>query len=242
MSQLSQLTSPAEWLGYFYGHDLEFLRAEQLAIQHIPASILKNEAALMKVKWFDYRRMHPTKSTYLFAHQYSKAYSNAICVMKDGESGKYMKGFKGMDFMASREKLSFWRLRQHIDSLGIRYDFFLRHAMNHCISNGWLQPPRPSHIKSDDELNVAVLLAWEEECKAKIQFCQDTRYKVASFFGHADQIAYEQYIIDQIKTRQNPHYSLHASLYIEQVVRIEEVLRQFDARVIDRALAISVSQ
>lgn len=240
MSLLSS-TSPADWLGYFYGHDLEFLHAERLAIQHIPSSLLKSEAELMSKRWFDYRRMHPTKATYLLAHLYNKAYGNAISVMKDGETGKYMKGFKGMDFMETRERLSFWRLRQHIDSLGIRYDFYLRHAMNYCISNGWLQPPRPSHLRADDEMTVAVMLAWEEEIKAKIQFCKDTRYKTSNFFGHVDQIAYEKYIIDQIKSRQHPHYALHASLYIEQAVRIEEVIRRIDARVIDRALEYSAS-
>lgn len=188
----------------------------------------------MQTKWFDYRRMHPTKSTYYLAHQYSKAYGNAIRVMKDGETGKYIKGYKGLDFMSTKEKLSFWRLRQAIDKLGIRYDFYLRFVMNDCIEKGWKQPPRPCHMASDKEVVLAALTAWEEECRNRIQFCRDDRYKVFNFFGHKDQIAYEKFIIQQIKSRTHKHYSLHASLYVEQAVRIEEAVREFDNETILR--------
>jgi hypothetical protein len=224
-----------EWFGFFYGHDLGLLHAELLAIQHIPAALLKKEAALYRVKWFDYRRMHPTKATYLLAQCYNRAYQDCMSVMRD-RSGKFMRGFKGMDFMESRERLSFWRLRQLIDSLGIRYDFFLRRAMTWHIEAGWLQPPRPSHLATNQDMITDVMMAWEEECAARIQFPKDTRYKVANFFGHVDQLDWETHLVAQIKTRRHPQYSLHASLYIEQTLRIETALREFDERVVRAAI------
>jgi hypothetical protein len=224
-----------EWFGFFYGHDLGLLHAELLAIQHIPAALLKKEAALYRTKWFDYRRMHPTKATYLLAQCYNRAYQDCMSVMRD-RSGKFMRGFKGMDFMESRERLSFWRLRQLIDSLGIRYDFFLRHAMNWHIEAGWLQPPRPSHLGSNQDMITDVMMAWEEECAARIQFPKDTRYKVANFFGHVDQLDWETFLVAQIKTRRHPQYALHSALYIEQTLRIEKAIEEFDERVIQSAI------
>lgn len=225
-----------EWFGYFYGHDLGLLHAELLAIQHIPAALLKKEAALYRTKWFDYRRMHPTKATYLLAQCYNRAYQDCMSVMRD-RSGKFMRGFKGMDYMESRERLSFWRLRQLIDSLGIRYDFFLRHAMNWHIDAGWLQPPRPSHLGSNQDMITDVMMAWEEECAARIQFPKDTRYKVANFFGHVDQLDWETFLVAQIKTRRHPQYALHSALYIEQTLRIEKAVQEFDERVVQSAIA-----
>ena len=226
---------PTEWFGYFFGHDLGLLHAELLAIQHITPKLLKEEAALYRTKWFDYRRIHPTKATYLLAHCYNRAYQDCMVVMRD-RSGKFMRGFKGMDFMESREKLSFWRLRQRIDSLGIRYEFFLRKAMDWHVSAGWLQPPRPSHLSTNEDMITDVMMAWEEECAARIQYPQDTRYKVENFFGHIDQLDWEAFVIAQIKNRRHPHYALHGAIYDQKVLRIERALQDFDERVIHSAI------
>ena len=239
MKQDNKTPEPAQWLGYFYGHDLTFLHAEVLAIQHVPATLLKKEAELMRTKWFDYRRMHPTKATYFLASCYAKAYGNAIAVMKDSQMGLYHKGFKGMDFMQTKEALSFWRLRQSIDKLGIRYDFYLRKAMDWCIENGWRRPPRPSQLASNPDMVSDIMLAWEEECAARIQFCKDDRYKVRSFFGHADQIAYEQFIVQAIKQRPQPRYGLNSALYVEDAIRIETALTEFGERVVEEAVSLS---
>lgn len=225
----------AEWFGYFYGHDLTFLHAELLAIKNIPDALLKKESELMRSKWFDYRRMHPTKATYLLAKEYDRAYRDMQIAIKD-VGGEYMRGFKGLDFMNSRECKMFWKLRQAADVLGIRYDFFMRHAMNWCIANGHRQPPRPQHIYSNDELITEVRMKWEEEQAASIQHCKDDRYAVANFFGHVDQLAYEEFLIAQIKSRRHQHYALHNVLYEKKTLRIEEAIRNFDVGVIEMAM------
>lgn len=226
----------ADWFGYFLGHDLDLLHAELLAIQHIPTKLLKAESELMRKKWFDYRRMHPTKATYLLAQTYNRAYQQCMVVMKD-RSGQFMRGFKGIDFMESRERLAFWRLRQLIDVLGIRYDFFLRKAMDWHIEAGWLQPPRPAHIGANSDLVTDIMLAWEEECEARIQYPRDTRYKAANFFGHVDQLDWENWLVEQIKVRRHPQYALHGALYVEGVLRIEKAIECFDARVLEMAIS-----
>ena len=240
MTNYNKEPTPADWLGYFYGHDLSFLHAETLAIQHIPANLLKKEAELMRTKWFDYRRMHPTKATFYLASCYAKAYGTAISIMKDSQMGLYHKGFKGMSFLDTKEKLAFWRLRQGIDKLGIRYDFYLRKAMDWCIANGWRQPPRPSQLTTNPDMVSDIMLAWEEECGSRIQFCKDRRYKVCNFFGHSDQLAYERYVLNAIKQRAQPRYALNSALYLEDAVRIEAALQEFGERVVEEAVSLSL--
>lgn len=251
MNLLSINTTPApnlprlaEWHGYFLGHDLTFLHAELLAIQHVPESLLKKEAELMRKKWFDYRRMHPTVATYLFAHCFNRAYQDFMVAVHD-RSGQYMRAFKQLDFMEAHEKLAVWRLRQLADSLGMRYDFFLRHAFKQYSHDGWflkkldkgrVAAPRPSHINANTEVVANVMLAWEEECAARIQYPVDTRYKAYNWIGHVDQLDWERYLVEQIKTRRHPKFALGSALYIERALRIETAIREFDERVLEEAL------
>ena len=237
-----KIPRPAEWLGYFFGYDLDFLNAETLMMQHIPDSLIKKEAELMRTKWFDYRRMHPTKATYYFTHCFHKAYQQFMVTTYD-RSGRYMKAFKQMDIMHAYEKQAVWKLRQLADSLGMRYDFFLLRAFA-WYSDGWflkqigkkVTAPRPAHIGANADLLTDVMMQWEEECAARIQFAQDPRYKTRNFFGHADQLAYEDWLIEQIKQRRHPQYALHAALYIEDALRIEKALEVFGERVVSAAV------
>jgi hypothetical protein len=226
----------SDWFGYFFGHDLDFLHAELLALQHIDDGLLKKEAELFRTKWFDYRRMHPTKATYLLAHEYNKAYGYCMGIMKDAGM-RFMKGFKGMDCMKAYEKKSFWRLRQLIDGLGIRYDFFLHEAMKWYIANGYRQPPRPSHIGANADLITDIMLRWEEECAGRIQWPKDTRYKAKNFIGHVDQLDWELWLVGQINQRRHPQYALSTALYIEGSLRIEAAIQHFPERVVDQAIA-----
>ena len=117
--------------------------------------------------------------------------------------------------------------------------------MNWHIEAGWLQPPRPSQISTNADMITDVMMAWEEECAARIQFARDPRYKTYNFFGHQDQIDWESWLVEQIKKRRHPQYALHAALYIEDTLRIERALKDFDARVVHQAIdesATCVSQ
>jgi hypothetical protein len=226
------ISRPIDTFGYFYGHELTFLDCEVIALSRIPSNLRKKEAELMRTRWFDYRRLHPTKATYLFAHAYNKAYQNCVAVMKD-VGLRFMKGYKGADALDVHEKLSFWRARQLVDSLGIRYDFFLRKAMDWHIEAGWIQPPRPSHLASNPDMITDVMMAWEEECAARLQFPLDDRYKVRNWFGHIDQRDWEAWLVKQIMTRRHPQYGLHAALYIERVLRIETAIQSFERGVLE---------
>lgn len=230
-----------ECYGPYFGQALSFEECEVLAIANIDRKLLAGETRLYEHKWFDYRPLHPTMATYLCVHYYNRAYGDFMgqCFER---GKKFMVGFKGKDFMATREKQSFWKLRQKIDELGIRYDFFMREAMNWCIANGWRQPPRPAHIASNDELIVEVANRWALECRAKIQFAVAPRFTVEQFVGGADQLAYENYLITSIMQRPHPKYALHAALYVYDALRIETALARLPASAIEEAVAYSLAE
>ena len=51
----------------YFGSDLSVEDYERLRINHIQHSLALHEPALFDTKWFDYRFLHPTQATYLFA-------------------------------------------------------------------------------------------------------------------------------------------------------------------------------
>lgn len=62
-----------------------------------------------------------------FQNEYRNFYRKAI----DHKAAEFVKPIKERDFLLSREALSFWRLRQAVDALGMRYDFYLKpHLIN----------------------------------------------------------------------------------------------------------------
>jgi hypothetical protein len=230
-----------EMFGKFLSHGLNRDECDIIAIQLIPNAIREDDAALFGKKWYDYRRLHPTQATCLFVDLYRKAYSKTMQTFVDQDKGKYATGVKGKTLADMREAKAFWRTRQKIDDTGMRYDFFLSEAMNWCIANGWKRPPRPAHLANNDII-LAALNAWELECRAKIQYPVDDFYKAVHFFGHKDQIAYERWLVGQIKKRNHPKYGLNAALYITGNLRIEAAKNHFEGSTIEEAIELSMQE
>lgn len=228
------------WLGAFYGGSLGFYNYEVLTIQHIPRKELVRETELMSVKWFDYRRLHPMQATYFFMKCYNDAYRELYRKAINSEAAPFVRSTKAHDFLEAKEKLSFWRLRQLCDQMGMRYDFFMTFAMSWFYrmagKDGKVYAPRPAHILNNEDLIAEVMLAWEEQCKVSLQIARDPYYRVSNFTGGRNQQAHEAFVIGQIKARRVTRYSLHAALYLYDAVRIEEVLRHFGMRSVVEAL------
>lgn len=222
----------------YFGAQTSHEHCEVLAIQHIDRRVLALEVGLYEKKWFDYRLLHPVQATYLMTHHYNRAFGNFIGVALDTKR-RFTAAFKGKDIMAHREKLSFWKLRQKIDELGMRYEFFLREAMKWHLARGWgkgsLNPPRPCHLTGNDEMILDICNAWSAECKAKIQYARDPAFHASAFTGSAAQLAYEQFLVAQIAQRRNPMYALHAALYVLDVLRVETAIEHFGAETVAQA-------
>jgi hypothetical protein len=236
-----------KWIGSFYGSDFSHQDYEILTIQNIAGKVLKPELALMNSKWFDYRRLHPMLATFYFMECYKTAYRGFYRVAVNADIADFVKPIKGDNFLEAREKLSFWKLRQLIDGLGIRYDFFLSHAMRwyaeECFRRESLYPPRPGHIATNEDLITSVMIAWEEEIAMRIQVAQDDWFRIENFVGVKDQLEYEQFSIAQIRNRQVKRFSLCSALYINDSVRITEAIKEFgESLVLDAIKEIRIPE
>lgn len=226
----------------FFGANLSSRTYAVRTIQKIDRKIMAKEAELYGRKWFDYRPLCPAEATYLMAHFYNKAYANFMARCFD-RGLIHMKAIKGKDFLEHREAKSFWRLRQKIDELGIRYDFFFSKAFNWYEARGWKKAaPRPSHMNSNDDLIIDVCNAWAEERNGKIQFATHRRYTAAEFVGAPDQIQYEQFIVAEIRRKPNFKYPLHSALYVFDAIRVETALIEFGAETVRGAINYCLSE
>ncbi|MCL2874799.1 MAG: hypothetical protein FWF12_00595 [Betaproteobacteria bacterium] len=234
------MTPRAVWLGNFYGGNLGFLNYEVLTIGHIPHKDLKCEPDLMASKWFDYRRLHPMQATYYFIKCYNNAYREFYRKAVDADRAPFVRGIKDHDFLTGKEKLTFWRLRQNCDRVGLPYDFFLRFAMHRhmrlIVCGKKIYAPRPAMFVKNEDLFADAMIAWEDARKASLRVATDPYYQVSNYTGSGDQEAHEAFVIEQIKERPIKHYALHSAMYFYDVVRIEEALRCFDVRVVDSAI------
>jgi hypothetical protein len=223
------------WLGPFFGSNFGFYNYEILTIRRISPDLWREESALMRTKWFDYRRLHPLQATYYLAHCYNQSYRRLVSMCHDRDTGRRMRAFRGSDFLEHRERNSFWRLRQLCDRLGVRYDFFLHHAMRWGFRRGWTRGPRPQHLYANGDLVLDVTLAWQGECAEILQIARDPWFRTRNFIGHADQLEYERFIVNQVSARASRH-ALTAALYAHDAIRVEEAIRAFGAQAVSDAM------
>lgn len=228
-----------KWLKSFRGGSLGFLNYEVLTIQNIQRKDLVKEPDLMQTKWFDYRRLHPLQATYFFLKCYEQAYRHFYRRAVDYERAPYVRVIKETDFLQSREKRSFWRLRQLCDMAGMPYDFFMDFALDrhHRMQyDGRVAIPRPAHLAANEELITDAAIAWENRRASALQHACDPYYRVANFKGEQHQIAHENFIIEQIKLRQVPRYTLKICLYDEDLLRVERAVEVFGAGLVSEAI------
>lgn len=226
------------WAGHFYGNDLDLEHYEILTVQYIPKKERKVETQLMTTKWFDYRLMHPMQATYYFFRQFKSEYRNFYRKAIDHKAADFVKPIKEQDFLLSREALSFWRLRQAVDALGMRYDFFLKTAFDKCfkvIANGRPLPPRPAQLKKE-ELLIDVYHEWESLCGASLQIAKSPYFTASCFHNSAMQLDYEEYIVNQVRKRQAQHYALGTCIYRYDALRLEKAIEAFDISIINLAI------
>lgn len=216
-----------ELFGEFQGAELTVEECEIKAIQHIERKIYQgHEAKLFSTKWFDYRHLHPTKATYLYAAAYMQAYSSEMQVRFDVVRGKYMlplKGAKDDIFNAkSRDYTALWKGRQAADSLGIPYDFYCRAVMRWAEESGWRYLPRSAQMYST-KVKDMMHDAWLEECKIRTILPSSEFYRADRFEGHPDQIAFRMHLKNTVLSREHPE------LLLNRLIERDRALDQLSA-------------
>ena len=222
--------------GVFAGADLDWSQCERLSQRWIDPALFNGEEKCISRKWFDYRILHPWTATCLLAHHYQRACGDFLATCRD-QRMRDMLLVTPWDAMATSGRASIWRLRQEVDQLGLRYEFFWREVMNWAIEQGWRVPPRPGFVLTHADLLIRTANRWEMESRARIQWARSPHYTVARFVGSADQIAYEAHLVERILQRPHPKFALHAALFLHQCLRMEMAHACFSPEVVRDACA-----
>ena len=109
------------------------LELDLIALEKIPHDLLVKEVELYRVKWWDYRFIHPTEATYAFANAYERAYRQLYAVRYDKFEAQTVKVFNNQDPLkdTTQTVLGLWTARQKADELGIRYDLYCHAGLNY---------------------------------------------------------------------------------------------------------------
>jgi hypothetical protein len=210
----------------YYGSELTVADCEMLALSRVGPALRVAESLLFTRKWFDYRALHPVQSTYLFAHEYAEAVRRAYGRQKDMRTLDTVKGFDVESLFESRELTAMWRARQAFDAIGCRYEYGLDNIMKRFCDRGWKVFPRPNQLYAE-EVILDVRDAWRRECQAVTQLAKHERFHTAQFIGHPDQIAYQAWQIERIKTRGGNRAMLLARLLQEHVLSEQMIAAEF---------------
>jgi hypothetical protein len=191
----------------------------------IKSDWLAVEAALYRGKWFDYRYLNPVQATYLYAHEFVKAYKQAYSVNIDTGTAQFIKPLNVEKMFvlpeqkqdetdkAFRKRLSshkmrtvgIWRGRMVADAMGIPYPVYLELAF-HWSLRYWQQRhlPRPQQLYSDLVVDRATI-AWEERQQAEFYYSALPQYKNGAYL-EATRILADADIDSSVLHNQNQHH------------------------------------
>jgi hypothetical protein len=216
------------------GNELTVADCEMVALSRVAAPLRAAESLLFTRKWFDLRHLHPVQATYLFAEHYRLAVRRAYAKQKDVRTLDTVKGLDVEGLFSSRELTAVWRARQSFDAIGCRYEFGLDNIMNRFLQRGWHVFPRPNQLYAE-EVILDVRDAWLRECKSVIQLAKQERFLTQNYVGHPDQIAYQAWQVEQVRTRGGNRAMLVGRLLQEHALSEQVVTAAFGASVLSQA-------
>lgn len=225
----------------FYGDSLTPDDCEAIVFAKIPVEVRVPEAEVMSQRWFDYRRMHPVHATYLWAHLYTGAVRDAYAKTKDRDGAATLQVLPAEDVFQTPFAVACWTARQRFDSIGVRYDFALRFCMNRFADRGWNVFPRPNQLYGE-ELILDIADAWKIECRASLQIAKDVRFRNDHFVGAPEQVAYREWLMDQVRQRcaiPAESYRPLSRLFSEKVLLPEHALPVFGDKAVRKAMMIA---
>lgn len=212
--------------GDYFGHELTALECERLALERIDGKHLAKETKLFESKWFDYRRMHPTQATYLFAFFFDAAHKALIRERVDFRIENWT-SFKGKDFLKIKptEYHGFWKARQKADELGLPYDFYCNAAIRWADKSLWRRLPRPTQVYSE-KIIESITSQWRVLCEAKIPLPLDGYYSAAAYRGEDEQQRFQRWLCERIDARPNSEMALASHLQLEPWL-VREIAEDF---------------
>ena len=204
------MRNPEQYFGNDITADTDF---DALAIAFIDANLFLDESKLYKTKWWDYRFMHPSKATLIFAQNYKDAIKRALRIRSDVYRAANFKGLKDANlFMNAKATYTgMWKARQAADKHGVPYDFWCWKAMEYAEERNWQYLPKPQQLYSttphkaakagDPSIVEYILNEWAKRVLSGMETAVEEAYCLDNYIKHPYQRAYQSWLIGRINVR-----------------------------------------
>lgn len=199
---------------------------------------LANERELMATKWFDYRFQTPLQSTQLFVETYQSIYRDKWGMNFDINEAPKKRGIARDGLTNGREFTSFLIARQMADAQGVPYDFYIRHAMDFHLDNGYTKLPRPNQLWSSKWPDIFVnklASKWSELRASMVQVSRLPQYHLASFKGLEVQLSHQDWVLDQIDLHHTDPYQIGKCCYVWRVLPEERAVARFGLEKVEQS-------
>lgn len=236
--------------GAFYGCNQPAAAIEGLIAAHIPKKQISDVADIYNKRWWDYRRLAPGHSFYLFCHHYYRSTKLAAKRMIGERSrgftneGKKLMALYGPALVEMKVEDVWGRDQGHItgmwksmlvaDALGIPYPDFCRLACSIAIERLWSRLPRPTQLYSD-KLAIHVMDAWDELRKAKFIAATHPVFDLANYDARQMQESYRAYALEQLGQVDNKVPALASALFFRPQLPEDLAQQHFNPQMIERA-------
>ncbi|HIV77353.1 MAG TPA: hypothetical protein H9899_07495 [Candidatus Sphingomonas excrementigallinarum] len=234
--------------GAFHGANLPAARIEGLIAAHVPRKHIAEVADVYGTKWWDYRRLSPGHSFYLFAHHHYKAMKVAAAKFRwhraqTGRNGAGV-GLIGVntvhytvDTIWERDAAhisGMWNAMKMADALGIPYDQFNQLGNQVALDMLWKRLPTPAQLYGA-KIGAHMLDRWETLIKDRMFTARHPLYALDNYAGLEVQDNYQAWLIERIEERRDPTTAIATTVFRTPQLPEHIARRHFPANTIDRA-------
>lgn len=185
------------------------VECDGLAIRFVPLKLLQEESALYATKHWDYRFLHPSIATQLYADSYSAALKRAVARRTDLWKGKYMKPLKSdvLFELSAAAITALWKGRQMADRIGCPYEFYCEQAMQFAdqarmnylpTPNNMYSQSVPERLQGMDSMVEYIIRKWVERCRDTTTYADHPGFRVENYVDGHEQNLYLNFVIEKM--------------------------------------------
>lgn len=259
LSQTGLVDDPVTIIGVqgnFFGAALPAARIEAMIAANVPKVHIEDVASVFETRWWDYRKMAPGHSFYLFAHHYYAGCRSAarnflaekanLRSYQDDKSRAFnlvgaSLGQMQVEDIWSKDQAHItgvWKAMLVADAFGIPYDVYVRLACRIALQRLWKRLPRPSQLYSDN-LAAAVVEEWEALKLERPTFAKHPIYAEENYMGLDLQDAYREWLIEHIENQKDKLSAIMIAVYHSRQIPEAMALQHFPPQLVNRARLLS---